>query len=116
MKKSAYITIALSLLAPLTVLVTLYMSMFIETLLSKIMWSMDWEPFYFSFNESAVVVVGYILQLACYLFVAWSLKSMYVQMKAGMITVRAFVYPAIFAVFSLSITLLLGILVLTNGV
>lgn len=106
MKKSGYITIALSLLAPFTVFVTLYMSMFIEMLLSKVMWSMNWEPFYFSFDESAVVVIGYILQLACYLFIAWSLKKMYMQMKTGQITTRAFVYPAIFAGLSITFTAL----------
>jgi hypothetical protein len=97
--KYTYITIALSLIAP-----------FILYLGTTLMWNASvlttpalmnsplWKYSYFYLDpwfDPIVLTLASLIFVGSYAFIAWSLKKMHTQMKAGEITTRAFAYPAI---------------------
>lgn len=95
--KHTYIIIALSLIAPFIPYLGTTLTWSASQSASAMLWdSPFWKSSYF-FMDSWITgpAIWFIPVIACYVYIAWSLKKMYAQMKAGQITTRAFAYPAI---------------------
>jgi hypothetical protein len=113
--KYTYATIALSLIAPFMVAITMMAFIPIEVVLSKIMWEMEWAPYAFWTNLETQIAIGFIFQIVTYALIAWSLHNLYKQYRSGAISTRSFAYPAIITGISFIFAMFLCYLTLTSG-
>jgi hypothetical protein len=95
--RPAYITIALAIVAPFIPYLGMTLAWSASQSASALLWDSPLWKFSYFYMDSWLTgpAIWFIPMVACYAYIAWSLKNMYMQMKAKQITTRAFAYPAI---------------------
>lgn len=117
MKKHIIGSIVLSILAPTLLYMVVPVTAWLEALVSSILWKMKWSPYYLpSLSTETIFVIVYILQTACYVAIIYCLYKLYASYKAGAISFRTLVYPAILGVLSVSVPLLQIYVMATSGI
>ncbi len=115
-KNHTYVIIAalLSIIAPFTGFLAYGISTLIEKGLSVMYWKFSIEPFGFSFDGHTTDTSVWVVMFACYAISAFLIWKLYKQYKAGVISSRMVIYPAI--ILGLSIAWLISIMLLGRGV
>src|SRR3989344_568733 len=99
MKKHIYISIALSLLAPFTLLPFGNVIIWTEELILSVLSKVGWGPYYFGFvlSDEGYILLAFAPIVAFYIYIIWALRKLFIGYRSGAISKRSFIYPAIIA-------------------